>query len=29
VFNEDAGVFAWVNPTLDITTDVVKLVDQP
>ena len=29
VFNEDAGMFAWVNPTLDITADVVKLVDQP
>ena len=29
VFNEDAGVLAWVNPTLDITADVVKLVDQP
>jgi Skp family chaperone for outer membrane proteins len=29
VFNEDAGMFAWVNPTLDITAEVVKLVDQP
>ena len=29
VFNEDTGVFAWVSPTLDITPDVVKLVDQP
>ena len=29
VFNEDAGGFAWVNPALDITADVVKLVDQP
>jgi len=29
VFNEDAGMFAWVSPTLDITAEVVKLVDQP
>ena len=29
VFNEDTGVFAWVSPTLDITADVVKIVDQP
>ena len=29
VFNEDAGMFAWVNPTLDITAEVVRIVDQP
>lgn len=29
VFNEDAGLLAWVSPTLDITADVIKLVDQP
>ena len=29
VFNEDAGLIAWGNPALDITSDVVKRIDQP
>ena len=29
VFNEDSGVFAWANPSLDITADVVKRMNQP
>ena len=29
VFNEDVGLIAWGNPALDITSDVVKRIDQP
>ena len=29
VLNEDAGLLAWANPTLDITADVVKRLNQP
>ena len=29
VFNEDAGLLAWVNPALDVTADVVKRLNQP
>jgi outer membrane protein len=29
VFNEDAGLIAWVNPALDITGEVVTRIDQP
>ena len=29
VINEDAGLLAWANPTLDITADVVKRMSQP
>jgi Skp family chaperone for outer membrane proteins len=29
VFNEDAGLFAWANPALDITPDIVKRLNQP
>jgi Skp family chaperone for outer membrane proteins len=29
VFNEDAGLIAWANPVLDITSEVVKRIDQP
>jgi Skp family chaperone for outer membrane proteins len=29
VLNADAGTFAWADPTLDITPDVVREVDRP
>jgi len=29
VFNQDSGVIAWADPALDITADVVKMVNQP
>ncbi len=29
VINEDAGLLAWANPTLDITADVVTRLNQP
>jgi len=29
VLNQDSGVLAWADPSLDITTDVVDLVNQP
>jgi Skp family chaperone for outer membrane proteins len=29
VLNEDSGLLAWANPTLDITADVVKKMNQP
>ena len=29
VLNQDSGVLAWADPTLDITTDVVAIVNQP
>jgi Skp family chaperone for outer membrane proteins len=29
VINEDAGLFAWADPRLDITSEVVKRVNQP
>lgn len=29
VFNEDAGMLAWANPAMDITSDVVKRLNQP
>jgi Skp family chaperone for outer membrane proteins len=29
VLNEDSGLLAWANPTLDITADVVKKMSQP
>lgn len=29
VLNQDSGVLAWADPSLDITTDVVALVNQP
>lgn len=29
VFNEDSGMFAWANPALDITADVVTRLNQP
>ena len=29
VFNEDSGMLAWASPTLDITADVVKRLNQP
>jgi Skp family chaperone for outer membrane proteins len=29
VLNQDSGVLAWADPTLDITTDVVTIVNQP
>ena len=29
VINEDAGLLAWANPSLDITADVVKRLGQP
>jgi len=29
ILNQDSGVLAWADPTLDITPDVVKIVDQP
>ena len=29
VLNEDVGLLAWANPSLDITADVVKRLNQP
>lgn len=29
VLNQDSGVLAWADPSLDITTEVVALVNQP
>jgi Skp family chaperone for outer membrane proteins len=29
VFNEDSGLLAWTNPSLDITPEIVKRLDQP
>lgn len=29
VLNQDSGVLAWADPRLDITTDVVAIVNQP
>ena len=29
VLNQDSGVLAWADPSLDITSDVVALVNQP
>jgi len=29
VLNQDSGVLAWADPRLDITADVVAIVDQP
>lgn len=29
LFNEDAGLLAWADPTLDVTAEVAKRVDQP
>ena len=29
VLNQDSGVLAWADPSLDITTDVVAIVNQP
>ena len=29
VFNQDSGLLAWSDPTLDITTEVVTIVNQP
>jgi len=29
VFNEDAGLIAWGDPSLDVTTDVVARLNQP
>jgi len=29
VLNQDSGVLAWADPSLDITPDVVALVNQP
>jgi len=29
VFNEDSGMLAWANPTVDVTADVVKRLNQP
>ena len=29
VLNQDSGVLAWADPSLDITTDVITLVNQP
>jgi len=29
VMNQDSGVLAWADPRLDITADVVAIVDQP
>jgi Skp family chaperone for outer membrane proteins len=29
VLNEDSGLLAWANPTLDITADVVKKMSEP
>ncbi len=29
VLNQDSGVLAWADPGLDITTDVIAIVNQP
>jgi Skp family chaperone for outer membrane proteins len=29
VLNQDSGVLAWADPSLDITTDVIGIVNQP
>lgn len=29
VLNQDSGVLAWADPRLDITTDVIAIVNQP
>jgi len=29
VLNQDSGVLAWADPKLDITTDVIAVVNQP
>ena len=29
VFNEDSGLLAWADPSVDITSDVVKRLNQP
>jgi Skp family chaperone for outer membrane proteins len=29
VLNQDSGVLAWADPKLDITADVVAIVNQP
>ena len=29
VLNQDSGVLAYADPTLEITTDVVDVVNQP
>jgi Skp family chaperone for outer membrane proteins len=29
VLNQDSGILAWADPSLDITTDVVAIVNQP
>jgi len=29
VLNQDSGVLAWADPSLDITTDVIAIVNQP
>jgi Skp family chaperone for outer membrane proteins len=29
VLNQDSGVLAWADPSMDITTDVVAIVNQP
>jgi len=29
VLNQDSGVLAWADPRLDITADIVAIVDQP
>jgi hypothetical protein len=28
IFDEDSGLLAWANPSLDVTPDVVALLDQ-
>ena len=29
VLNQDSGVLAWADPSLDITKDVIAIVNQP
>jgi Skp family chaperone for outer membrane proteins len=29
VLNQDSGVLAWADPRLDITSDVITIVNQP
>ncbi len=29
LFNEDAGALTWADPTLDVTQEIVKRLDQP
>jgi Skp family chaperone for outer membrane proteins len=29
VVNQDSGVLAWADPKLDITPDVIAIVNQP